>query len=74
MQRGRGQVPQGAGIAYGMSVLAVLRLTPPGTPVPALNGTYWATMGAGFAIALAAVCVTLPLLGRMTIPASARFE
>lgn len=63
-----------AGIAYGMSVLAVLRLAPPGTPVPALNGTYWATMGAGLALALAAICVTLPLLGRMTTPASVRFE
>jgi hypothetical protein len=63
-----------AGIAYGMSVLAVLRLAPPGTPVPALTGTYWATMGAGLAIALAAICATLPLLGRMTSPASVRFE
>jgi hypothetical protein len=63
-----------AGIAYGMSVVAVLRLAPAGTPVPGLNGTYWATMGAGVAIALAAICVTLPLLGRMTTPASVRFE
>jgi hypothetical protein len=63
-----------AGIAYGMSVLTVIRLAPPGTPIPALNGTYWATMGAGLAIALAAICVTLPLLGRMTTPASVRFE
>jgi len=63
-----------AGIAYGMSALAVIRLAPPGTPVPGLNGTYWATMGVGLAIALAAICVTLPLLGRMTTPASARFE
>jgi hypothetical protein len=63
-----------AGIAYGMSVFAVLRLAPAGTPVPGLNGTYWATMGAGLAIALAAICVTLPLLGRMTTPASVRFE
>jgi hypothetical protein len=63
-----------AGIAYGMSVLAVIRLAPPGTPAPGLNGTYWATMGVGLAIALAAICVTLPLLGRMTTPASARFE
>jgi len=63
-----------AGIAYGMSVLEVIRLAPPGTPIPALNGTYWATMGAGLAIALAAICVTLPLLGRMTTPASVRFE
>ena len=63
-----------AGIAYGMSVWAVLRLAPPGMPVPGLTGTYWATMGAGIAIALAAICATLPLLGRMTTPASVRFE
>jgi hypothetical protein len=63
-----------AGIAYGMSVLAVTRVAPPGTPVPGLNGTYWATMGGGLAIALAAACVTLPLLGRMTSPANVRFE
>jgi hypothetical protein len=63
-----------AGIGYGISVLAVIRLAPPGTPAPGLNGTYWVTMGVGLAIALAAICVTLPLLGRMTTPASARFE
>ena len=57
-----------------MCVLAVIRLAPPGTPAPGLNGTYWATMGVGLAIALVAICVTLPLLGRMTTPASARFE
>ena len=63
-----------AGIAYGMAVFAVLRLVPVGTPVPGLNGTYWATMGAGIAIALAAICATLPLLGRLTTPSSIRFE
>jgi len=63
-----------AGIAYGMAVFAVLRLVPAGTPVPGLNGTYWATTGAGIAIALAAICATLPLLGRMTTPSSVRFE
>jgi hypothetical protein len=55
-------------------VFAVLRLVPAGTPVPGLNGTYWATTGAGIAIALAAICATLPLLGRMTTPSSVRFE
>lgn len=63
-----------AGIAYGMAVFAVLRLVPAGTPVPGLNGTYWATTGAGIAIALAAICATLPMLGRMTTPSSVRFE
>jgi hypothetical protein len=63
-----------AGIAYGMAVFAVLRLVPAGTPVPGLNGTYWAATGTGIAIALAAICATLPLLGRMTTPSSVRFE
>jgi len=63
-----------AGIAYGMAVFEVLRLVPAGTPVPGLNGTYWATMGVGIAIALAAICATLPLLGRLTTPSSVRFE
>jgi FtsX-like permease family protein len=63
-----------AAIAYGMSVLAILRIAPAGTPVPALAGTYYATIGAGLALALAVIAITLPLLGRMTTPASARFE
>jgi FtsX-like permease family len=67
-------VAAAAGIAYGMSVLAVLRLAPPGTAVPALDGTYWATLGTGAAIALVAICATLPLLGRMTTTANVRFE
>ena len=63
-----------AGIAYAMAMVAVLRLSPAGTAVPGLNGTYWATMGVGVAVALGAICATLPLLGRMTTPASVRFE
>jgi hypothetical protein len=63
-----------AALAYGMSVLAVVRIAPAGTPVPPLAGTYYATMGAGLVLALAVIAITLPLLGRMTTPASARFE
>jgi hypothetical protein len=63
-----------AGIAYGMSATAVVRLAPPGTPIPGLSGTYWATLGAGLAVALAVIAATLPLLSRMTTPASVRFE
>jgi hypothetical protein len=63
-----------AAVAYGMSVLIVLRLAPPGTPVPLLGHVYYATMGAGLAIALIVIGVTLPLLKRMTGPDSARFE
>jgi FtsX-like permease family protein len=63
-----------AALAYGMSVLAVLRIAPAGTPVPPLAGTYYATIGVGLGLALAVIAITLPLLGRMTTPASARFE
>jgi hypothetical protein len=63
-----------AGIAYGMSATAVVRLAPPGTPIPALTSTYYATLGTGLAVALAVIAATLPLLGRMTAPASVRFE
>lgn len=63
-----------AGLAYGMSVLAVLQMAPPGTPVPMLGHVYYATMGAGLAIALVVIGVTLPLLNRMTGPDNARFE
>lgn len=63
-----------AGIAYGMSATAVARLAPPSTPIPALTGAYYATLGAGLAVALAVIAATLPLLGRITTPASVRFE
>jgi hypothetical protein len=62
------------GIAYGMSTAAVARLAPAGMPTPGLNGTYWATLGTGLAVALAVIAATLPLLGRITTPASVRFE
>jgi hypothetical protein len=63
-----------AALAYGMSILIVIRLAPPGTPVPLLGHVYYATMGAGLAIALIVIGVTLPLLKRMTGPDNARFE
>ena len=63
-----------AALAYGMSILTVLALAPPGTPVPLLGHAYYATMGAGLAIALVVIGVTLPLLKRMTSPDNARFE
>jgi hypothetical protein len=63
-----------AALAYGMSVLTVLRIAPPGTAVPLLGHVYFATMGAGLAIALVVIGVTLPLLNRMTGPDNVRFE
>jgi FtsX-like permease family len=63
-----------AAIAYGMSILTVMRLAPPGTAIPHLGHAYYATMGAGLAIALIVIAVTLPLLKRMTGPDNVRFE
>jgi hypothetical protein len=63
-----------AGVAYGISVLTVLRMAPKGTAIPGLGHLYYATMGAGLAISLMVIFLTLPLLRRMTAPASMRFE
>ena len=63
-----------AAIAYGASVLAFVRLAPAASAIPQLGASYFALMGAGLAIALGIICVTLPLLGRMTAPGNVRFE
>jgi len=63
-----------AALAYGMSVLTVWRLAPPGMAIPLLGAVYYATMGIGLAMALVVIGVTLPLLNRMTAPDNARFE
>jgi hypothetical protein len=61
-------------IAYGTSVLAVSRLGPTGAAIPRLGQSYYATMGAGLAVALLVIAATLPLLRRMTMPGNVRFE
>ncbi|MGH3420194.1 MAG: FtsX-like permease family protein, partial [Streptosporangiaceae bacterium] len=63
-----------AALAYGMSVLTLWRLAPPGMAIPLLGPVYYATMGIGLAMALVVIGVTLPLLNRMTGPDNARFE
>jgi len=63
-----------AGTAYGICVLTVKPMAPAGTPTPVLGHIYYLTMGAGLAISLAVILMTLPLLGRITAPGSARFE
>jgi hypothetical protein len=63
-----------AGIAYGTSLLAFARLAPAGTAIPQLGHDYYTLMGTGLVIACGIITVTLPLLGRMTTPASVRFE
>jgi hypothetical protein len=63
-----------AATAYGICVLTVGKMAPKGTPIPVLGGVYYATMGAGLVVSLIVILVTLPLLGRITGPGSARFE
>ncbi|HKD89594.1 MAG TPA: FtsX-like permease family protein [Streptosporangiaceae bacterium] len=63
-----------AGTAYGMSALAVARLASKGTPLPVLGHGYYLTMTAGLLVSLTMITAALPLLGRMTTPASVRFE
>jgi hypothetical protein len=63
-----------AAIAYGTSMLAFVQLAPADTPIPRLGSDYFALMGLGLALAFAVITATLPLLRRMTAPASVRFE
>jgi hypothetical protein len=63
-----------AAIAYGTSLMAVLKLAPAGTAIPQLGRDYYTIMGAGLVIAFAVITVTLPLLRRMTAPDTIRFE
>jgi hypothetical protein len=63
-----------AGLAYGMAVLTVHKLGPAGTPTPVLNQAYYLIMGAGLAGALLVVLAALPVLGRVSSPATVRFE
>ena len=63
-----------AGIAYGTSVMAVLRLAPAGTAIPQLGRDYYTIMGIGLAVAFGVITLTLPLLRTMTAPSTIRFE
>lgn len=63
-----------AAIAYGTSVLAVVKLAPAGTAIPRLGSDYYTIMGIGLALAFLVITATLPLLRRMTAPATIRFE
>ena len=63
-----------AGTAYGISVLTVKKMAPAGTPIPVLGHVYYLTMATGLIVSLLVIAVTLPLLGRITGPGSARFE
>ena len=63
-----------AGIAYGTSLMAFLRLAPVGTAIPQLGRDYYTIMGIGLVVAFCVITVTLPLLRRMTAPSTIRFE
>jgi len=63
-----------AGIAYGTTLLAFTRLAPVGTALPQLSSDYYTIMGTGLVVAFGVILVTLPLMRRMTAPASVRFE
>jgi hypothetical protein len=63
-----------AGIAYGTSVWAFVRLAPKGTAIPQLGRDYYTLMGIGLVVAFGVIAVTLPLLRRMTVPGNVRFE
>jgi hypothetical protein len=63
-----------AATAYGMSVLTIARLASKGTPLPVLSQGYYLTVAAGVLVSQTMITAALPLLGRMTTPASVRFE
>jgi len=63
-----------AATGYCIAALTVVKMAPPGTPVPGLGAGYLVTMGAGLAVSLAVIVATLPFLGRLTRPETARFE
>jgi hypothetical protein len=63
-----------AGIAYGTSMWAFVRLAPKGTAIPQLGHDYYTIMGTGLVAAFGVITVTLPLLRRMTAPGNVRFE
>lgn len=52
----------------------ILRATPRGSGLVPPSASYYLIMGGGMAAALAVVCATLPLLGRLTEPHAARME
>jgi len=63
-------VSAGIGFAVGTDITHAAQV--PWRPPP---GTYWLTLGAGTTVALAvALLTTIPLLGKLTAPDTARFE
>lgn len=64
-----------AAVAGMVMVLPVIRaLVPVSVHIPSPGPPYYVTVGAGLLVALAVIAATLPLLGRLTRPETARFE
>ena len=59
---------------YGLAVIAAMKISPAGTPIPTPSGSYYLTMGLGLLAALALISGTLPFLSRITRSDNARFE
>ena len=59
---------------YGLAVIAAMKISPAGTPVPTPPASYYLTMGLGLLAALALISGTLPFLSRITRSDNARFE
>lgn len=62
------------GLAYGLAVMVVGAVAPAGTPLPVPGQAYYVTMGIGLVASLLVIFASLPLLRRITGPASVRFE
>jgi hypothetical protein len=60
--------------AYVISVLAVQKMAPAGTPLPVPGPVYYITMAVGLVASLLVILASLPLLGRITGPSNVRFE
>ena len=63
-----------AGLATSMPVNSILSPTAEPFALHLPNGAYYLTMAAGLLVCLALIGLTLPLLGRTTVTANARFE
>ncbi len=61
-------------LAYALAMMITDAVSPAGAAVPVPGQAYYITMGIGLAASLLVILASLPLLGRITGPASVRFE
>ena len=62
------------GVGFGVAIAVVKTLVPAHTRTTYPEPVYYMVMSAGLAVALLAIAMTLPLLGKLTQPEDARFE